>query len=167
MIVETALESDLEEILALQKLAYISEAEICNDFSIPPLLQTIEEIKEEYRNRVFLKVINDGKIVGSVRAHMQDDTCYIGKLIVHPGFQNNGIGTTLLREIENHFKTCKRYELFTGRNSVRNFEFCVLGKIGHTDAARVSGRIPYIALWKVRAMTSSCCFLLSLIKLTA
>ena len=34
MIIENALISDLEEILALQKLAYLSEAEICNDFSL-------------------------------------------------------------------------------------------------------------------------------------
>ncbi|EGW40932.1 hypothetical protein DOT_1036 [Desulfosporosinus sp. OT] len=36
--IEKALVSDLEEILTLQKLAYISEAEICKDYCIPPWL---------------------------------------------------------------------------------------------------------------------------------
>lgn len=80
MIIETALISDLEEILALQKLAYRSEAEICNDFSIPPLLQTIEDIKNEYAYKTFLKAVDSGRIIGSVRANVNNNSCYIGKL---------------------------------------------------------------------------------------
>ncbi len=49
MFIKIANISDLEEILKLQKLAYKSEAEIYNDYSIPPLLQTIDEIKMNLR----------------------------------------------------------------------------------------------------------------------
>ena len=59
-----------------------------------PLLQTIEDIKSEYAYKTFLKAVDSGKIIGSVRANLQDGTCYIGKLIVHPDFQN--------RELELH-----------------------------------------------------------------
>lgn len=38
--------SDAEEILSLQKLAYKSEAELYNDFNIPPPVQTLKEINE-------------------------------------------------------------------------------------------------------------------------
>ncbi|NLM59463.1 MAG: GNAT family N-acetyltransferase [Clostridium sp.] len=120
MIIETALISDLEEILALQKLAYRSEAEICNDFSIPPLLQTIEDIKNEYAYKTFLKAVDSGRIIGSVRANVNNNSCYIGKLIVHPDYQNKGIGTALMNSIENYFMGCERYELFTGQKSVKN-----------------------------------------------
>ncbi len=41
MEIERAIISDAEEILSLQKLAYRSEAEIYNDFNIPPLVQTL------------------------------------------------------------------------------------------------------------------------------
>jgi hypothetical protein len=41
IIVELASIEDAEEILALQKLAYVSEAEIIDDFTIPPLHQTL------------------------------------------------------------------------------------------------------------------------------
>jgi hypothetical protein len=37
MIIETSNKDDLREILALQKLAYQSEAELYDDHSIPPL----------------------------------------------------------------------------------------------------------------------------------
>ena len=53
-------EADLEAILELQRLAYQSEARLLNDFSIPPLMQTLEEMKEELRNGVFLKAVDAG-----------------------------------------------------------------------------------------------------------
>ncbi len=120
MIIERAAVSDAEEILSLQKLAYRSEAEIYNDFKIPPLVQTLESIEKDFENQYFLKTVMDGKIIGSVRAYTKEGTCYIGRLIVHPDFQNRGIGTDLMNEIERIFNTCKRFELFTGDKSERN-----------------------------------------------
>jgi len=120
MSVEQATIDDAQEILALQKLAYQSEAEIYNDFTIPPLHQTLDEIKAEFANQHFLKICEKGRIVGSVRAYVKEGTCYIGKLIVHPECQNQGIGTKLLQEIENTFDNVARYELFTGHKSRKN-----------------------------------------------
>ena len=96
MEVEKATISDAEEILSLQKLAYQSEAEIYNDFNIPPLVQTLEEIKKDFGIQFLLKAVMDEKIIASVRAHTKEGTCYIGRLIVHPDFQNQGIGTKLM-----------------------------------------------------------------------
>ena len=120
MEVEKAAISDAEEILSLQKLAYQSEAEIYNDFNIPPLVQTLEEIKKDFGIQFLLKAAMDEKIIASVRAHTKEGTCYIGRLIVHPDFQNRGIGTKLMYEIEKIFSTCQRFELFTGARSERN-----------------------------------------------
>ncbi len=115
--------TDAPQILALQKLAYLSEAEILNDYTIPPLTQTLEEIEREFQTQTVLKVICDGRIIGSVRAYLRDGTCYIGRLIVHPDFQNRGIGAKLLGEIEERFSGAGRYELFTGEKSERNLYF--------------------------------------------
>ena len=120
MLIERAAISDAEEILALQKLAYKSEAEIYNDFNIPPMVQTLESVEKDFENQVFIKALMDGRIIGSVRAHSREGTCYIGRLIVHPDFQNRGIGTKLMKEIEKIFGTCQRFELFTGARSERN-----------------------------------------------
>ena len=119
-LIEHATLLDLSQILDLQKLAYRSEAEIYNDFSIPPLQQTINELKEDFKFQIFLKAKHNEKIIGSVRAYRDGDTCFIGRLIVHPKHQNKGIGTKLMKAIEKSFDTIKRYELFTGDKSMRN-----------------------------------------------
>ena len=111
--------ADAAEILALQKFAYQSEAKIYDDYEISPLTQSLESIRSEFKDHIFLKAVEGDKIVGSVRARVHSDTCYIGRLIVHPDYQNRGIGSALLKEIEK-CKQAKRYELFTGSKSERN-----------------------------------------------
>ena len=120
MIIKNACINDCEEILTLQKIAYQSEAKIYSDYSIPPLVETIENTLEDFSHKIFLKVIIDNKIVGSVRAYQDDNTCYIGKLIVHPKYQDQGIGTQLLQTIESYFPIVQRFELFTGEKSEKN-----------------------------------------------
>jgi ribosomal protein S18 acetylase RimI-like enzyme len=119
-VIERAALQDTQEILALQKLAYQSEAAIYGDYTIPPLRQTVEEMMADLRKQVVLKAVVDGQIVGSVRACERDGTCYIGRLIVHPDSQNRGIGTRLMHEVEAAFADAERFELFTGSKSERN-----------------------------------------------
>jgi len=129
MIIEKAEMKDLEEILTLQKLAYISEAELYNDYSIAPLTQTLESINEDFGKMTILKAVEEGKIIGSVRAFEENGVCHIGRLIVHPAFQNRGIGKMLMREIEGYFPACRRFSLFTGKRSVKNLS--IYGKLGY------------------------------------
>jgi hypothetical protein len=65
--IEQATEDDAGIILSLQKLAYQSEAKRYNDYTLPPLLQTFEEILADFRKQVFLKAVISGEIIGSVR----------------------------------------------------------------------------------------------------
>ena len=150
--ISLALENDLEEILTLQKEAYIQEAEIYKDFSIPPLKQKIESVKEEWQQGIILKAEIDRKIVGSVRAYMENETCKIGKLIVDPEHQNQGIGKSLVLEIEKYFLTCKTFELFTGYKSSKNLS--LYRKTGYEDfkEEKLSENIILIYLRK----TNSC-----------
>jgi ribosomal protein S18 acetylase RimI-like enzyme len=126
---------DAETLLHLQMHAYLSEAEIYNDYSIPPLIQTLSEIKQEFSQQVFLNAIEEGKTVGSVRAYFENETAYIGRLMVKPDSQNNGIGTRLMQAIEGHFRMADRYELFTGHRSVRNLY--LYRKLGYCEFKRI------------------------------
>ena len=118
--VEIASIDDLTEILELQIRAYQSEAEIYNDYSIEPLIETPLELQKQFKHKTFLKAVLDGEIVGSVRGYLKEETVHIGRLAVEPNFQNQGIGTQLIRFIEAYFTSAERYELFTGNKSVNN-----------------------------------------------
>ncbi|WP_461211554.1 GNAT family N-acetyltransferase [Desulfocurvus sp. DL9XJH121] len=118
--ITSAKRKDLKKILELQYIAYQSEAILLNNFSIPPLEETLDDVERQFREGVILKAVDkEGKIIGSVRGRPDDDTLLIGKLIVHPDFQGQGIGSRLLTEIE---RQCPRprYELFTSDRSAKN-----------------------------------------------
>jgi catechol 2,3-dioxygenase-like lactoylglutathione lyase family enzyme/predicted GNAT family N-acyltransferase len=118
--ISEATTEDLEEILYLQKCCYLSEAEIYNDYSIPPLTQTLEGIKNDSEKQKIIKLEYENKIIGSVRAFVEDNTCFIGRLIVNRDFQNMGFGRLLMNHIENIFHHVSRFELFTGYKSDKN-----------------------------------------------
>ena len=131
MKVKIAIIDDLAEILEIQIRAYQSEAEIYNDYSIEPLIETPIELQKQFKHKIFLKVALDDEIVGSVRRYLKAETVHIGRLAVEPDFQNQGIGTQLIRSIEAYFPSAERYELFTGSKSVNNLR--LYNNLGYSE----------------------------------
>ncbi len=148
MMVQDAKNGDAEAILDLQKRAYRSEAALYDLETISPMTQTLDEMEADITNQVVLKAVTDGQIVGSVRAQVKDGTCHIGRLIVDPSYQNRGIGTRLMDEIEAHFAGVERFELFTGHKSARNLY--LYGKLGYAPykRERVSDALTIVYLEK-------------------
>jgi ribosomal protein S18 acetylase RimI-like enzyme len=151
LIITLAQLDDAPVILDLQRLAYQSEAALNDDFTIPPLTQTLPEIETDFQQQVYLKAVRAGTIVGAVRGYEQNGTCYVGRLIVHPDCQNRGIGTQLLKVIEAHFNTAQRYELFTSENSARNL--FLYQKLGYRPfrTAKLSEKVILVYLEKIAA----------------
>jgi len=151
MKVEIASIDDLTEILELQIRAYQSEAAIYNDYSIEPLIETPLELQEQFKHKTFLKAVLDGKIVGSVRGYSKEETVHIGRLAVESDFQNQGMGTQLIRSIEAYFPNAKRYELFTGNKSINNLR--LYNNLGYSEFKREPGgdQIMMIYLEKILA----------------
>lgn len=138
LIIARAVQDDLPAILDVQKKAFLEVARSFHLTTLPPLEQTLDSVALEFEKGVILKATvlntlttkkqldsglrrNDIRIVGSVRAYQKDDTCFIGKLVVVPEYQNQGIGQALMREVESHYRrTVRRYEIFTGSRDPRN-----------------------------------------------
>ncbi len=107
-------------ILKLQRLSYRTEAALYDDWKLPPLTQTLRELLEQYDDHTILAARLGDEVVGTVRARLEDGTCFVGRLVVHPRLQRHGLGTRLVREIEASFPDARRYELFTGHLSEGN-----------------------------------------------
>ena len=118
-VISKAQETDIADILRLQRAAYQSEAIIYNNYTIQPLTQTPEQATADFHDSIVFKATLDGNIIGSVRAFEKGDTVYIGKLMVMPGYQNRGLGKRLLQSVESGFPG-RRYELYTGAMSAKN-----------------------------------------------
>ena len=90
--------TDLREILDLQYLAYQSEAALFGSKDIPPLKETLSELETEFKKGIILKMVDDiGNIIGSVRSKSNENTVYIGKLMVHPDEQKNKVHVPVRR----------------------------------------------------------------------
>ena len=148
ILIEKAEKEDLEEILKLQYLAYQSEARLFDNMDIPPLMQTLEEVYDEFQKGAILKAVDDGGIIiGSVRAYQDGGTVYIGKLMVHPSKQGQGIGTQLLLEMEKQYLN-QRYELFTSTRSEKNI--ALYQKLGYEifDEEQVTEELRFVYMEK-------------------
>jgi ribosomal protein S18 acetylase RimI-like enzyme len=149
MKLDVATEKDLDQILELQKRAFHGQALIYNDFSLPALTQTLDDIKEEFRSKTIYKVVLEGKIIASIRCLVKERTLFIEKLIVDPVLQSQGIGSWVMQEIENsNAASVDRYALSTGHKSLRNLH--LYKKLGYRKIRRepLNGNVDLIVLQK-------------------
>jgi GNAT superfamily N-acetyltransferase len=139
---------DLPEIIHLQRLAFREEAEHVGDMGIKPMTQTLEELRTELEGSVVLKYVQDGEIVGSVRARMVRGVCAISRLVVRPDHWGRGIGRRLMEEVESRFPDAGRYELFTRVDHERTRPF--YRRLGYIPfrTERHSDRLVFVHLYK-------------------
>lgn len=142
---------DIPKILELQKECYLSEAELHNEYNIPPLTQTLESVQEEFdQGWLFFKMLDRGEIIATGRGLLVGDTTHIAKLAVKKEYQNQKLGQKMLKEIENRLNNCARYELFTGYKSERNLY--LYQKVGYIEYKRqvINNNLTLVYLEKLR-----------------
>lgn len=128
---------DAAAILELQKLCFLTEALLYDNYDIPPLKESVDEVRNEILSDTVITAKENGMIVGSVRGHVTESgSCYIGRLSVHPDQRNRGIGSLLMTEIENAHNRCGTFELIAGEKSKNNIR--LYRKLGY----RITGKIP-------------------------
>ena len=120
LLIQRASVADALAILHLQKAAFLSQAALYNNYALPPLHQTLASLQEKFCTNIVLKALVQEKIVGSVRFKHVGDLVEVERLVVAPDFQNRGIGSGLLRKIEELTPSAFGYRLFTGNKSRKN-----------------------------------------------
>jgi len=111
--VEVLTARDAGEVLTIQRAAYVGEAMLYDQF-LPPLFETLEEVREVLASDVLvLGVRDDGRLIGAVRVKPDGE---IARLTVAPDRQHEGLGTRLLEAAIERGGTW----LFTGDRSEAN-----------------------------------------------
>lgn len=132
--IERAGMDDLREVIELQRLAFRKEALRTDDWKIPPMTQTVEELAAESPTLTLLVARENGRIIGSGRAKRESDSVHLGRFAVHPEFQGRGIGTSIIRALEAAYPDATRFELFT--SSVSDDNIRLYSRLGYVEFAR-------------------------------
>ena len=111
------------ELLTVRRAAFVSEAQVYDDPNIPPLTQTLDELRADLDRTdvVTLGAWLDHRLVGSIRVEVDGTKATLGRLAVVPDLQGKGIGTQLLLAIPPYLPPeTSEVWVFTGRDSVQN-----------------------------------------------
>ena len=107
-------------------------------FDLPPLTQTLAELAEELADSTVtaLGIHDDGRLIGAVRVHRSENAAELGRLIVAPDRQGQGIGTRLLLHAETVYPEASEIRLFTGEHSAANIRLYT--RHGYHETSRTS-----------------------------
>ena len=126
IVVRRVTPEDAGEILTVQRAAFVSEALIYGGVDMPPLTQTLDQLRAELDGNDGWIARSDGRLVGAIRAVHDGDLLLIGRIAIAPDMQGEGIGRALLQAAE-EASSATEAELFTGRLSeanIRLYESC-------------------------------------------
>jgi ribosomal protein S18 acetylase RimI-like enzyme len=129
---------DAGEILTLQRAAYVTEAQAHDDLGMPPLTQTLEQLRAELADPdVTARGVRDrGRLVACVRVRLAGPaTAEIGRLVVAPDRQGEGLGSGLLLAAEERLGPgVTVIRLFTGERSHANLR--LYERLGYRETGR-------------------------------
>ncbi|MDX8147087.1 GNAT family N-acetyltransferase [Lentzea sp. BCCO 10_0061] len=113
------------EVMTIQRAAYLQEARRYGAWDLPPLVETLDEIRKHLEDGTPALGAFDGqRLVGSVRSRVDGERMEVARLSVAPDVQGAGAGRKLLQAISEHApEAVKVVWLFTGAESDGNIRF--------------------------------------------
>ena len=139
------------ELLTVRRAAFVSEAQLYDDPNIPPLTQTLDELRADLADPevITLGAWAGHRLVGSIRVLLEGTRATLGRLAVAPDLQGQGIGTQLLLAILPHLpEDTSEVWVFTGRDSVQNLALYEKHGYEH-EHDRTVGDLTYAYLRKI------------------
>ena len=89
------------EALTVQRAAYVTEAQLYDAPRIPPLTETLDELRADLMSGTSAFGAWDGsRLAGSVRGRVDGDRMEVVRFAVAPDLQGQGIGQALLAAVE-------------------------------------------------------------------
>lgn len=149
--IQPVTDDEAGELLTLRRAAFVSEAQVYGDPNIPPLTQTLEELRADLAadGVVTLGARAGHRLVGSIRVSLEDKRATLGRLAVAPDLQGQGIGTQLLFAVLPYLpEGTEEIWVFTGQDSAHNI--ALYEKHGYEHQYdRTAGDLTYAYLRKI------------------
>jgi len=109
------------EVLTVQRAAFVDEARVYGTVDIPPLTETLAEVRSELATNITVGAFRDARLVGSARLTIEGSIGWVSRVAVAPDQQGTGIGTALLEALESEAPPAvTRFQLGAGRKSDHN-----------------------------------------------
>ena len=119
--IRPATESDFPALLHVQQIAF---GEYAGVYKVSGwTTETLESLKEDAREKHIFVAEEEGTIVGSVRFWTVAGVCVIRLLSVSPAHQRQGVGKSLIREIESITTDAHKFYACTMLRTARNIQF--------------------------------------------
>jgi tRNA (guanine37-N1)-methyltransferase len=116
-----AVPADAGEILTLQRACWLQEQQANPGVEIPALHESLDDVRRWLTEWTVLTLRRDGRLVGAARARSEEDVWEVGRLMVAPDLQGQGLGRLLLEAVESAAPPGARScVLFTGAGSTDN-----------------------------------------------
>jgi ribosomal protein S18 acetylase RimI-like enzyme len=146
-------DGDAGEMLTLQRAAYVTEAQAHHDLAMPPLTQTLDQLRAELAEPSVTAwgIRAGGRLVASVRVRLTGPgSAEVGRLVVAPDQQGMGLGSGLLRAAEDRLPSAvTEIRLFTGEHSQANLR--LYQWLGYRETGRTpAGGYELVHLAKAR-----------------
>ena len=129
---ELAKPEDAKELYEIQKLAYKEQLEMYQDYDTNLAVEGIDWVLFRIKHHIYYKIICDGKIIGEVDVykHKRSSLHYeMNGVVVHPDYQNRGIGQKAIQFVEREFADAKVWTMWTPHKTEKNHYF--YEKIGY------------------------------------
>ncbi|MBU6260109.1 MAG: GNAT family N-acetyltransferase [Burkholderiales bacterium] len=118
---------DAPTLLEIQRRAFAEEGRrvgrLEDGREIPPLAEPLAAIVEHIEHQTALVARDGARIVGAVRGVVTDGVCVIRALVVDTDRQGRGIGSALLRALEERLAGVDRFDLTTNMITTGNVPF--------------------------------------------
>lgn len=121
---------DAGELLTLQRAAFLSEAQRYGDPHLPPLRDTVDDVRKVIVGPHGLVLVaatksdgewgRRGRLVAAIRVRYAGEAAQVGRVVVAPDLQGRGLGSAMMQAVHEEASDqpgITRLDLFAGASS--------------------------------------------------